>query len=265
MSKLYVAKSANLSLAWTEVFFKLMDQGSSELAPAVITISEFDERSLPVQIPEIQRALDAVNDQLCRTVASTIFPQSLWRPDEQNDAQHLYERYERVWPVVKKCRPNAKGVYFRRLTAFLPEKSMEGQAPINQLAHVIDTYRRGNHRHSALQASIFDPTRDHTHSRQRGFPCLQQVAFSASAETLEVTGFYALQHHVPKAYGNYLGLCWLGRYMAKQMGLRLSQVTCVASSLKLPLGDGNSKSTLMPLKDMFRTIVEKHAAGAASC
>jgi len=263
MSKLYVAKSANLSLAWAEVFFKLMERGSSELAPAVISISEFDERFLPVQIPEIQRAIDAVNDQRCRTVASTIFPNSLWRPEAENDAQRLYERYERVWPVVKKCRPNAKGVYFRRLTAFRPEGSAEGQASVNQLAHVIETYRQGNHRHSALQASIFDPTRDHTHSRQRGFPCLQQVAFGVSDGALEVTGFYALQHHVPKAYGNYLGLCWLGRFMAKQMDLRLSQVTCIASSLKLPLGDGYSKFTLAPFKDTLKQIIEKHIARAA--
>jgi len=257
MSRLYVAKNNSLSLAWTEIFFRLMETGASGLAPAVITISEFDERSLPVQIPEIQRAIDAVNDQACRTVASTIFPNSLWLPDAANDAQRLYARYGKVWPVVAKCRPNSKGVYFRRLTAFSPEGSPKGRPAVNQLEHIIDTYRQGNHRHSALQASIFDPTRDHTDSRQRGFPCLQQVAFGSSEGTLEVTGFYALQHHVPKAYGNYLGLCWLGRFMAKQMGLRLTQVTCIASSLKLPLGDGYSKSGLTPLKNTLTQIVNQ--------
>ncbi len=35
----------------------------------------------------------------------------------------------------------------------------------------------------------------------KGIPCLQQVAFNAADGHLEVTGFYALQHHVPKAYG----------------------------------------------------------------
>ncbi|MGH9352993.1 MAG: thymidylate synthase [Terriglobia bacterium] len=263
MSKLYVAKSMNLSLAWAEVFFKFMEPGRSELAPAVITISKFDERSLPVQIPEIQRAVDAVNGQSCRTIASTIFPSSLWSPGIEDDAQRLYDRYDRVWPVVSKCRPNSKGVYFRRLTAFSPAGSANDLAPVNQLKHIIETYKQGNHRHSALQASIFDPTRDHTHSRQRGFPCLQQVAFGVSDGTLEVTGFYALQHHVPKAYGNYLGLCWLGRFMAKQMGLRLSQVTCIASCLKLPIGDGYSKQGLTPLKNMLKQVVDQHSKRAA--
>src|SRR5436309_635437 len=106
MSKLYVAKRSNLSQAWAEIFFKLMEPGASELAPAVITISEFDEHSLPIEVPGIQSAIDTVNNQLCRTVASTIFPNSLWAPDAKNDAQRLYARYERVWPVVAKCRPN---------------------------------------------------------------------------------------------------------------------------------------------------------------
>jgi len=263
MSKLYVAKSPNLSLAWTEIFFQLMERGASEIAPAVITISELDEHSLPVQVPEIQRAIDGVNKQSCRTVASTIFPNSLWAPDAEDDAKRLYTRYEKVWPVVAKCRANSKGVYFRRLTAFAPEGNGEERPVVNQLAHIVDTYRLGNHRHSALQASIFDPTRDHSNSRQRGFPCLQQVAFGVSDGTLEVTGFYALQHHVPKAYGNYLGLCWLGRFMAKQMGLRLAQVTCIASSLKLPLGDGYSKSGLTPLKSTLKQIVDQYEARVA--
>src|ERR1700685_4658880 len=103
MSNLYVAKSNNLSLAWAEVFFRLMEPGSSKLAPAVITISEFDERSLPIQVAEIQSAIDEVNDQSCRTIASTIFPNSLWMPRCAHDAQRLYKRYEKVWPVVGKC------------------------------------------------------------------------------------------------------------------------------------------------------------------
>ena len=261
MSKLYVARNPNLSLAWTEVLIKLLDRGVSDLSPAVITIADFDEHSLPRQIPEIQAAIDSVNKQQSRTIASTIFPDSLWTPDAEDNAHRLYARYERVWPTIAKCPANNKGVYFRRLTSFSPEGTLPDRKPVNQLEHVIETFRGGNHRHSALQAAVFDPTRDHTNNRRRGFPCLQQVAFDASDEKLEVTGFYALQHHVPKAYGNYLGLCWLGRFMAHQMGLRLTQVTCMASSLKL--GDGCTKSSLEPLKETLEHILEQHHVRAA--
>jgi hypothetical protein len=261
MSKLYVAKSSSLSPAWVEVFFHLLDRGITELAPAVITISDFDEQSLPRQIPEIQAAIDAVNKQASRTIGSTIFPNSLWTPEAENNAARLYGRYQRIWKTIAKCPANNKGVYFRRLTAYQPEGLPADTKPVNQLDHIIETFQGGNHRHSALQAAIFDPTRDHTHNRRRGFPCLQQVAFEASGENLEVTGFYALQHHVPKAYGNYLGLCWLGRFMAHQMGLRLSQVTCIASSLKL--GDGCTKSGLAPLKETLDGILARHRIKAA--
>lgn len=261
MSKLFAAGETNLSLTWLEVFLKLMERGVSELAPAVITISEFDRLGLPVEVSGFQTALDRANKQTCRTVGSTIFPYSLWSPGAT--AQLLYERYARIWPRVARCPANNKGVYFKRLIAYEPLLQNEEVEPVNQLAHVIETYSGGNHRHSALQAAIFDPTRDHTHNRQRGFPCLQQVAFNAESETgeLSITGSYALQHHVAKAYGNYLGLCWLGRFMAAQMGLKLVQVTCIASSLKL--GNGMSKADLVPLRDELLQLAEQHGMKAA--
>jgi len=209
----------------------------------------------------VQRAVDALNKQSSRTIANTIFPNSLWTPKALDNAEDLYARYDRIWTTIAKCPANSKGVYFRRLIAYFPEGLPASSEPVNQLKHVIETFRGGNHRHSALQASIFDPTRDHTNSRQRGFPCLQQVAFDTSEGELGVTGFYALQHHVPKAYGNYLGLCWLGRFMAHQMGLRLSQVTCIASSLKL--GDGCTKSGLEPLKESLNLALEEYRKRAA--
>jgi hypothetical protein len=263
MSKLYIAKSHNLSAAWTEVFNHLMQPRISDLSPAIISISDFDERSLPHEIPGVREAIDGVNKQTCRTIASTIFPNSLWAPGSIDSARTLYERYERIWRTISKCPANSKGVYFRRMTSYKSAGVPADTEPVNQLSHVIDTFGGGNHRHSALQAAIFDPTRDHTNSRQRGFPCLQQVAFNASGCDLEVTGFYALQHHLPKAYGNYLGLCWLGRFMAQQMGLYLTQVTCIASSLKLPTNDGYTKSGLAPLKHSLNQILELNRQKAA--
>jgi hypothetical protein len=46
---------------------------------------------------------------------------------------------------------------------------------------------------------------------------------------LAITGFYATQYHLEKAYGNYLGLCRLGRFVASQLERRLVRMTCVAS------------------------------------
>ena len=46
--------------------------------------------------------------------------------------------------------------------------------------------------------------------------------------------------------------------MAKQMELHLSQVTCIASSLKLPLSDGYGKFSLTPLKNTLKQIVDHY-------
>ncbi|MCA9078513.1 MAG: hypothetical protein KDA93_26035 [Planctomycetaceae bacterium] len=166
--------------------------------------------------------------QTVHTVANTIFPSSFWNPSAEKDAELLYERFEKAWPRLKRCSQNRRGSYFRRLTSYRPNTAND--RPINQLKHIVDTYRGGNHRRSALQASVFDPALDHVNSRQLGFPCLHQVSFAPVGENgLAITGFYATQYIVDRAYGNYLGLCRLGEFMAKQLELKLTKMTCIAS------------------------------------
>lgn len=228
--------SRNLSLAWAEAFLRLSEPGVSELSPAVIVVTDFTN-GIAIEDSTIRTLLDAEMTRLgqrsCEDVASTIFPISMWNPSIPDSAEQLFRRYERIWPSIKHCdRANSKGNYFRRLTAYRPDGC--NAAPVNQLKHVIETFRRGNHRRSALQAAVFDPTRDHVHNRILGFPCLQQVAFAPVGNNgLSVTGFYPLQYMFEKAYGNYLGLCRLGRFMAAQMERTLIKMTCVASVLTL--------------------------------
>ena len=185
----------------------------------------------PPEIPAIRSALDDElraegKGQSCLKVANTIFPDSLW--NRQRPRAELYQRYLGIVSRIRKYRLNRHGVYFQRLIAFGAD--IEEEHDVNQLEHIITTWRRGNHRRSALQASLADPRLDHTHQPRRGFPCLQQVAFARTGDSgLAVTGFYAKQHMFERAYGNYLGLCHLGRFMAHEMGLTLSQVVCIAT------------------------------------
>jgi thymidylate synthase len=197
-----------------------------------VTVTDVDGSGIASERPAIRERLDrelATHGlQTCHTVANTIFPESLWVPSEDDSARRLYERYESIWPRVRHHHQNRRGVYFRRLTAYRPDGATS--EPVNQLQHIIDTYRHGNHRRSALQAAVFDPTRDHTNCRQQGFPCLQQIAFvPVDDEGLCVTGFYPTQYLFERAYGNYLGLCHLGRFMADQMGLTFARMICIAS------------------------------------
>ena len=68
-----------------------------------------------------------------------------------------------------------------------------------------------------------------------------------------MTGFYATQHIVEKAYGNYLGLCRLGQFMAHEMGLRLDRMTCIATPGKRE----RPKSHLRALAETVRVVLEQ--------
>ena len=222
---------------------------AGEVSPLVVVIEGING-PIPPEVQEVRRALDRELELQhtglsCQTVASTIFPISLWNPE--TDRNELYDRYRRIFGLVKKHRLNQHGVYFQRLIGFGWDANFD--KGFNQLEYIIETWHRGNHRRSDLQASILDPTKDHKHQRMRGFPCLQQVAFAGDGKGgLSITGFYATQYMFERAYGNYLGLFHLGRFMAHEMGLNLTKIVCIAT----PAVRHQSKTSLHGLYEQVK-------------
>jgi len=188
-----------------------------------VSITGFDQGVVRESGP-IRKALDAVllgaNKQNCHTVANTIFPDSFWNPRAPRSL--LFDRFERSLPRIKESSTkNARGTYFGRMTAGGP-----GAHP-NQLDFVIELYlRRKGVRRSALQLGVYNPQLDLTGSALQGFPCLQHVTFAPVGKRLNVNAFYATQYAFERAYGNYLGLCRLGRFVAHELKLELARVTC---------------------------------------
>ena len=79
---------------------------------------------------------------------------------------------------------------------------------------------------------------------------MQYVSFAPFDKTkLRVTGVYATQYLFEKAYGNYLGLYNLGRFMAYELGLELAQLNCIASVAKR---GAPSKESLRGLADELK-------------
>jgi hypothetical protein len=153
-------------------------------------------------------------------VSNTIFPNSLWNPSAP--AAHLYNRYKAILPkLVRASRKNQRGLYFERLTSGGP------LGKENQLDFILSTYKgRAGVRRSALQLAVFDPARDHSTAAQLGFPCLQHVTIAPTTEGISLNAFYATQYVVERAYGNYLGLCRLGRFVAHELERPLVRMTC---------------------------------------
>lgn len=230
----------NLSVAWLRAFQSVTRRGVEALAPLVVTVLGFDDHGAPEQVPEVEALIDealleqheskltrrpqrAMLPLSCHTAANTIFPESLWNPDRPR--QELYSRYHAVRKTLRKDPRNRRGIYFERLIDYAgaPEEG-------NQLEHLIRLHDRGVKRISAYQASISRPGEDLTGMPLQGFPCLQQVALHPNRGdgSLALTAFYGTQYIFERAYGNYLGLCRLGAFLAHEMGLRLTRMTCIA-------------------------------------
>ena len=222
-----IIEERNLSVAWGMAFLDVFKD--SGVSPLVVAIKDLNGGE-PLEVPSIREALDQTlkseGKRSCHTVANTIFPSSMWNPNAARG--QLFDRYLMTLPRLRKHNGNRNGLYFERLIAFGPSDNRNDG--FNQLEHIINTWNDGNPRRSALQASVFDPHVDHTDQRQRGFPCLMQVAFDPQGkDRLAVTGVYVTQYMFERAYGNYLGLIRLGNFMAHEMGLTLERVTCVAT------------------------------------
>lgn len=214
----------NLSRAWARAIHPMVIRGgAAEIAPLCVSITGFDA-GVPREDPRLRSALDAAlaaaDKQECHAVANTIFPQSMWNPSAPRSL--LFDRYALSLPrMMKASKKNRHGMYFQRLVQGGPDSHP------NQLDFVIKTYSgRPAVRRSALQVAVYDAKRDQTAAAQRGFPCLQHVTFAPVGKKLNVNAFYATQYAFERAYGNYLGLCRLGQFVAHELQLALARVTC---------------------------------------
>src|SRR3972149_1795005 len=101
----------NLSLAWLKAFEYLYESGDHELSPTLVSIEVNNENIQ--EDTEIRNLLDKYlkkfDENSCQTVASTIFPISLWNIDR--DADFLFKRSNDCWPLIrpaesKRTRPS---------------------------------------------------------------------------------------------------------------------------------------------------------------
>lgn len=248
MTKPLLVDQPNLSLAWAQAYLAIRQTPGHRIAPLSLTFSGF-EKDDPIEHPCIRKTLDAVLESSgkpsVQTVANTIFPQVLWRR-AKGDRQALYAAYRESLPdfVAMEPQQNKRGLYFARLTAFgldhktgeplpqFPKDSLPEDG--NQLEVIIKKCKKGVLA-IKLQASVFDPGRDHVDDPRLGFPCLQHVTFIPhfADKSLVMNAFYATQQLFVRGYGNYLGLARLGLFVAGQTGLTLDRLTCFVGVEKM--------------------------------
>lgn len=214
---------------------------------------------------EVDKLLANRGLQTIDTVANTIMPvglAALCRTHEQ-----LVTKYRDRYTVIRRFHKNSWGTYFGRLVAY-PFGSDKRPAPVDQLAPVIKALRQkrviGAQYETAVvtaedvagPAEIIDPgTLIHHPTRGRhgrGGPCLSNVAFQREGNRVHAVAHYRSHFLVERAYGNYLGLGQLVRYVAQQAGLEVGHLTVVAgyAQIDVPLAD---------VDETLRRIGDRHA------
>ncbi len=223
-----LVKKTNLSGAWCTTLNHILNHKGIEITPLLISITDFGESS------DVRETLDAhlkaSGMATIQTVSETIFPQSLYQLCNY-DRKDLYNTYLEILPRIKAIDKlsNGRGTYFERLIAYDGET-----AKINQLENIILSLNSNNNRRSKLQASVFNPSKDHSEGFYQKFPCLQHVTFYKSENGgLILNGFYAVQYLYQRAYGNWLGLINLGKFVAKELGLEFERFNCYMGVEKL--------------------------------
>ena len=250
-----VINDNNLGRAWSRLLLMILESGGTEIAPLTLSLTGFSEKGMVPEDVTVRQALDQLLEGKARpkidTVAFTIFPQRLWVMS-RGDRRRLFALYRatvRRWKAMNK-KANGRGLYFERLVDY-------GRGPVdgNQLEWILSQYNsRKGVRRSLLQATTFDPDRDHVASAQLGFPCLQQVSFEPTSAGLVVNAFYATQQIFDKAYGNYLGLVQLGAFMAHEMGMALARLNVMVGVAKLER-IAKSDPDLVPLVASAKALI----------
>lgn len=258
-----VIDDTNLSRAWSRLLLQVLDDAGTEVAPVILSLSGFAENGSAFENPAVRQALDRLLKRKGRVVvddvAFTIFPQRLWKMS-RGDRTRLFTLYRATFPRWRAMnrKANGRGLYFERMV-------MYGRGPYdgNQLEWILSQFSsRTGVRRSMLQATTFDPERDHVATAQLGFPCLQHVSFEPTAAGLVTNAFYATQQIFDKAYGNYLGLVQLGTFMAHEMSMplaRLNVMIGVAKLERITKGDAD----LAPLVAAARSLVALPATAVA--
>jgi Thymidylate synthase len=227
----------NISVAWVQALEAMLAIPSHAAVHFSVRIAEPDAPEEP-RIREIADELLALGRlQQVKSIRNTIFP-AAWAerfPDPADLAAHYREYY----PTLRRFPKNKVGTYFGRLVAY-PMGRNDKEEPFDQLTDVVSKLRqessisaggsRARNLSSRYEVNIWKPNDLPT---GMGFPCMAHMSFHLMDGRLHTLAQYRNQFLVERAYGNYLGLAQLQRYIAKAVGLDAGELMVLASHAKL--------------------------------
>jgi hypothetical protein len=226
---------SDVSRAWLAAAEHLLRAGG-QCSNLAVAVADPTAETRPIR-DELDAFARAVLDRRgpmpeIHSVAGTIFPSGLYRPKAEAPAKHLYEMERLIRPAVRRHPLNRRGTYFERLVAYPQADGSE----VNQLDRVLNKLRRANelgHRNgNQYELATYHPGRD---TNPRAFPCLSHISVTLQQGRLDATAVYRNQYFLARAYGNYLGLGEVLRFLATESGFEVGELLCVASHAYLEI------------------------------
>jgi len=232
----------NVTTAWAEAV-RLIHAHGGELNNLTVSIAA------PTQIEEnihgaYKQLLVTNNLKTLKQVVYTVFPYPIYE-EVNHDAGELFRKYNQpngIYDRLKRKYPHQFrwGTYFRRMTHYPIASNDGGHQAINQLSEIIAmmSTRRRVFR-AAYTINIQVPGKDCR--LPRGAPCLNYIALQLNnSKVLDFLAVYRNHDFIQRAYGNYLSLGYLMKFLCDQTGYTLGTLHCVSSHATIRNVGGHS-------------------------
>lgn len=244
--------AANLSEGWLQAVNALVRIDGHKAVHFVVRITD-----PTVEVAHIRgRAQELIDDwnsgkeisdyyHDIETTRNTLFP-SVWAR-RHADPQELVSHYRSHYTTsgLRGLRANATGTYFGRIVAY---PRGEGEAPADQLGDTIRKVREELNtnapKSSRYEISIYHEATDRS---PMGFPCLAHLSVHLHERALNLHAVYRNEALISRAYGNYLGLAELLRYLSKACDIAVGELMVTAGHVEL---DGRMQAVRRMLADL---------------
>lgn len=180
------------------------------------------------------------------TVASTIFPQSMYK---RHGRPGMYKKI--LGALDRGGKPGSWGTYAERM---ISRPAKDGISTINPLDIMIEKLRANAKARSTYKSSYelnvadpeldllplpddpvdggevptYNPTLDA--KRPYGGPCLSNVSFKlVGKDSVNITAVYRSHHYCARALGNLIGLARLLNFVSNEAGLKPGTLTCIST------------------------------------
>lgn len=231
-------KVTTIAEGWLQAMEHLMECDGGKTFHLMLGIS--DPCAL---IPEFTALVDELAQEfgLSSTMenANAIWPHTLAPPSDSLEV--IIDRMRKfAVPTIKMANKKHSDSYIERLVAW---RSRDGGSPVPQLEQLIARITKekaGSQKSSVYEIPIFSPGLD---AGYMGFPCLSHLSFKLDCvhRLLHLTALYRNHHYIGHAYGNFVGLGRLMKFICRETGIAPGELLSVSTHADAELNRGKAR------------------------